>query len=89
MPSALPDIPFEKFVLDNGLTLIVHEEGEAIVKDKLFEGEVRKLCASSGLTSLTQRRVRSTSATSIRFFTHGKGSISPCEPLITQTKENV
>ncbi len=29
MPSALPDIPFEKFVLDNGLTLIVHEDHKA------------------------------------------------------------
>ena len=29
MPAALPDIPFEKFVLDNGLTLIVHEDRKA------------------------------------------------------------
>ena len=29
MPTALPDIPFEKFVLDNGLTLIVHEDHKA------------------------------------------------------------
>ena len=29
MPTALPDIPYEKFVLDNGLTLIVHEDHKA------------------------------------------------------------
>lgn len=29
MPMALPDVPFEKFVLDNGLTLIVHEDHKA------------------------------------------------------------
>ncbi len=29
MPSALPDIPYERFVLDNGLTLIVHEDRKA------------------------------------------------------------
>ncbi len=29
MATALPDIPFEKFVLDNGLTLIVHEDHKA------------------------------------------------------------
>jgi len=29
MPTALPDIPYEKFVLDNGLTLIVHEDRKA------------------------------------------------------------
>ena len=29
MPMALPDIPFEKFTLDNGLTLIVHEDHKA------------------------------------------------------------
>ena len=29
MPSALPDIPYEKFVLDNGLTLLVHEDNKA------------------------------------------------------------
>ena len=28
-PSATPDIPFQKFVLDNGLTLIVHEDHKA------------------------------------------------------------
>ncbi len=29
MPTALPDIPYEKFVLDNGLTVIVHEDRKA------------------------------------------------------------
>ena len=29
MPTGLPDIPYEKFTLDNGLTLIVHEDRKA------------------------------------------------------------
>lgn len=29
LPDAFPDIPYQKFVLDNGLTLIVHEDHKA------------------------------------------------------------